>query len=54
MTTEPRATIKAEPLLEGERSALEEDVKQVIATLLEVEVRDCDSPREHVPHETRR
>ncbi|WP_285294855.1 TetR family transcriptional regulator [Aureimonas altamirensis] len=46
--------IKAEPLLEGERNALEEDVKQVIATLLEVEVRDCDSPREHVPHETRR
>ena len=46
--------IKAETLLKDGRNALEEDVKRVIATLLDAEMSDCDASCDQVPSEKRR
>ena len=46
--------IKAETLLKDGRNVLEEDVKRVIATLLDPEMSDCDASYDQIPSETRR
>ncbi|MFN3320076.1 MAG: TetR/AcrR family transcriptional regulator [Allorhizobium sp.] len=46
--------VKIEALLNGEMNALEEDVKRVIATLLEVDLNDSEASSDQVASETRR